>query len=411
MAGVAGRRVGRLTVRQVEAEKEPGLHGDGGNLFLKVGEVGGSKSWMFRHQVGGKVKKYGLGPFPTISLADARQRAEVTRRQLLDGIDPKETRRAEKEAAAVAEAKSISFDDATAAYIKSHQAGWKSDKHALQWQATLSTYASPVFGKLPVSAIDTGMVMRVLEPIWSSKTETATRVRGRIESILSWAKVHGYRSGENPAQWRNHLDHLLPAPRKVSKVEHHAALAYDEMSDFMRDLRERYGVAALALEFAVLTATRTSETLNAAWLEFDLDNAIWTIPPERMKADREHRVPLCDRAVAIVEEMRTVRNGDFVFPGAKRGRPLSNMAMLTTLRRMDRGDLTTHGFRASFKTWATEKTSYQREVIEVALAHTIGGKVEKAYQRGDLLDKRRNLMDAWAAFCDSRATGNVVALR
>ena len=230
------------------------------------------------------------------------------------------------------------------------------DKHAAQWQATLSTYASPVFGKLPVSAIDTGMVMRVLEPIWSSKNETAHRVRGRIESGLSWAKVRGYRSGENPAQWRNHLDHLLPAPSKVHKVEHHAALPYDEMPAFMRDLRERYGVAALALEFAILTATRTSETLNAAWTEFDLDNRLWTIPAERMKADREHRVPLCDRAVAIVQEMQTVRNGDFVFPGAKRGKPLSNMAMLTTLRRMERGDLTTHGFRATFKTWATEKT-------------------------------------------------------
>ena len=408
VAGVAGRRVGRLTTRYVETVKTEGLHGDGGNLFLKVGD-GGSKSWMFRHQVNGKVRKYGLGPFITVSLADARQRAEVIRKQLLDGIDPREVQRAEKEAAAVAQANSISFDDATAAYIKSHQAGWKSDKHAAQWQATLSTYASPVFGKLPVSAIDTGMVMRVLEPIWASKNETAHRVRGRIEAVLSWAKVRGYRSGENPATWRDNLKHLLPARNKVHKIEHHAALPYAELPAFMRDLRERFGVAALALEFAILTATRTSETLNAAWSEFD--NAIWTIPPERMKADREHSVPLCDRGLAIVQQMQTVRSGEFVFPGAKRGRPLSNMAMLTTLRRMDRGDLTAHGFRATFKTWATEKTSYQREVIEVALAHTIGGKVEKAYQRGDLLEKRRQLMDAWAAFCDSRAIGNVVALR
>ena len=411
MAGLAGRRVGRLTARYVETVKKPGLHGDGGNLFLKVDD-GGSKSWMFRHQVSGKVRKYGLGPTHTLGLSDARQRAETIRRQLLDGIDPKEARRAEQEAAAVAKAKSISFDKATEAYIDSHRAGWKSDKHAGQWRATLQTYASPVFGGLPVSAIDTGMVMRVLKPLWVSKNETAHRLRGRIENVLSWSKVHGFRSGENPAQWRGHLDHLLPARAKVHKVEHHAALPYDQLPAFMRDLRGRYGIAALALEFAILTATRTSETLNATWSELDLDNKLWIIPPERMKGAREHRVPLCKRTIAIIAEMRTVKCSDFLFPGAKRGKPLSNMAMLTTLRRMGRGNLTAHGFRATFKTWATEKTHHQREVIEAALAHVIGDKTEAAYQRGDLLDKRRKLMDAWAVYCDSRATtGKVVALR
>ena len=275
----------------------------------------------------------------------------------------------------------------------------------------MQTYASPHFGKLPVSAIDTGMVMRALEPIWTTKTETAGRVRGRIESVLSWAKVNGYRSGENPAQWRGHLDHLLPAQGKVRKVEHHAALPYIEMPAFMSDLRTRYGVAALALEFAILTATRTSETLNAAWSEFDIDNRVWTIPAERMKGGREHRVPLCDRAVAIVAEMQTIRRGDFVFPGAKRGRPLSNMSMLTVLGRMDRADLTVHGFRSTFRTWAAERTNYQREICEAALAHAIGDKTEAAYQRGDLLDKRRHLMEAWAAFIDSRVIDNVVAIR
>jgi integrase len=276
----------------------------------------------------------------------------------------------------------------------------------------LQTYASPVFGRLPVSAVDTGMVMRVLKPIWSSKNETAHRVRGRVEAVLSWSKVHGYRSGENPAQWRHHLDHLLPARGRVHKVEHHAALPYKQLPDFMRDLRECDGIAATALEFTILCATRTSETLNAAWSEFDLDNRLWTIPAGRMKGGREHRVPLCDRAIAIVQQMQTATRSDYVFPGARRGRPLSNMAMLTTLRRMGRGDLTAHGFRSTFRTWAGECTSYQREVIEAALAHANGDKVEAAYMRGDLFDKRRRLMDAWAAYCDSHATtGNVVALR
>ena len=224
----------------------------------------------------------------------------------------------------------------------------------------MQTYASPKFGKLPVSAIDTAMVMRVLEPIWSSKNETAHRVRGRIEAVLNWAKVHGYRSGENPALWRGHLDHLLPARGRVHKVEHHAALPYDELPDFMRDLRKRDGVAAKALQFAILTATRTSEVLNATCSEFDLDNKLWRIPAERMKGGREHRVPLCDRAVAIVQE--TVSSGEFVFPGAKRGRPLSNMAMLTTLRRMQRGDLTVHGFRSTFRTWAAERTNHRAKL-------------------------------------------------
>ena len=302
-------------------------------------------------------------------------------------------RRAKQAEADIAAAKLITFDEAARQFIESHQAGWKSDKHAGQWQATLSTYASPVFGKLPVRAVDTGLVMRVLKPLWSTKTETATRVRGRIEAVLSWAKVYGYREGENPAQWRGHLDHLLPKRSKVAEVEHHAALAYDALPDFMRDLRERDGVAALALEFTILTASRTSETLNATWAEFD--NALWIVPAERMKGGREHRVPLCERAIAIVREMETVKRGDYVFPGARRGRPLSNMAMTLALRRMGRGDLTVHGFRSTFRTWSAERTNYPREVVEAALAHVIGDKTEAAYQRGDLLEKRRRLMDAW----------------
>jgi integrase len=393
MAGVAGRRVGLLTARYVETVKRSGLFGDGGNLYLKV-DPSGSKSWIFRHVVAGKFRKYGLGPVHTVSLADARARAEDIRRQLLDGIDPRAVSRARHSP------KSITFDAAVDAYIVSHRAGWKSDKHAKQWRATLERYASPVFGKLPVDAIDTALVMRVLSPLWSSKNETAHRLRGRIERVLSWARVHGFRSGENPALWRGHLDHLLPRRGLVHRVAHHAALPYEQLPVFMRQLRQRFGVAALALEFAILTATRTSETLNATWSELDFDNRLWSIPPARMKGGRLHRVPLCTRALAIVAEMRTIRNGDYIFPGAQRGRPLSNMALLLALRRMGRGDLTTHGFRSTFRTWAAEQTIHQREVIEAALAHVVGDKTEAAYQRGDLLEKRRALMIAWAEYCE-----------
>jgi integrase len=408
---IAGKRVNRLTAKAVAAASKPGLYGDGDGLYLKVAESG-SKSWVVRWTTGGKLRKHGLGPSPSVSLAEAREKADQARRLIRNGTDPREERRAKQAEAAIAAAKLITFDEAARQFIESHQAGWKSAKHGAQWQATLSTYASPIFGKLPVSAIDTGLVMRVLKPLWSTKTETATRVRGRIEAVLSWAKVYGYRSGENPAQWRGHLDHLLPKRTKVAKVEHHAALPYDNLPAFMRDLRERDGVAALALEFTILTAARTSETLNAAWDEFDCDNAIWTVSAERMKGGREHRVPLCKRAVAIVEEMRTVKRGEYVFPGAKRGRPLSNMAMTLTLRRMGRGDITTHGFRSTFRTWAAERTNYPREVVEAALAHVNADKVEAAYQRGDLLEKRRRLMDAWAVYADNIATtGDVISLR
>jgi integrase len=349
-----------------------------------------------------------------VSLADARDRAENVRRHVLDGIDPRQARREARAAAALAEAKLMTFDQCRDAYIEAHRAGWKSDKHAGQWKATLKTYASPVFGKLAVGDVDTGLVLKALQPIWSTKSETAHRVRGRVESILDWAKVAGHRDGENPARWKGHLDHLLPARGRVHKVKHHTALPYAELSTFMRDLRGRYGVAALALEFCILTATRTTETLGAALDEIDVGAKLWVIPAERMKGDREHRVPLSDRAIGIVKEMQPIKHGKFVFPGARRGKPLSNMAMLTTLNRMERDDLTTHGFRATFKTWATERTSFQREVIEAALAHVVGDDTEQAY-RGDLLDKRRRLMNAWAAFCESKptakASGDVIAIR
>lgn len=402
MAGLAGRRVARLSARRVATIKKPGLHGDGGNLFLKVDD-GGSKSWMFRHQVNGRVSKYGLGPIHTVTLAEARERAQAIRKQILDGVDPRAARRA----AAVAAAKSISFDDACDRFIASHKAGWKSAKHIAQWTSTLGTYASPVFGGLPVSAIDTGLIMRALEPIWVDKNPTAQRLRGRIESVLDWGKAHGYREGENPAVWKGNLDHLLSAT--VGKTVHHPAMPFDEIAVFVDELRGRDDLPARALELLILTAARSGEVLGARWSEIDLANRVWIVPPERMKAGREHRVPLCDRAIAIVEGMP--RSGDLVFPGAKRGRPLGGSTFRFLLRDMGRDDVTTHGFRSAFRDWISERTPFPTEVAEMALAHAVGNKVEASYRRGDLLDKRRELMAAWATFCDRATVSNVVALR
>jgi integrase len=410
MAG-SGKAVGKLTALGVAKASRPGLFGDGANLYLKVDEHG-SKSWIFRYKADGKTRKLGLGATHTVSLAEAREKAADARRLLLDGCDPVETKRAAKAAARLESAKTLTFDQCAQRYIEGHAAGWKSAKHAAQWSATLAAYVSPVFGSVPVKDIDTGLVMRVLSPIWAEKSETASRVRGRIESVLSWAKVHGYRRGENPATWRGHLDQTLPPRGKVRKIKHHAALAYTEIGAFMVDLRQREAVAARALEFLILTITRTSETLGAKWDEIDFANWMWTIPTERMKAGREHRVPLSDAAVAVLDGMKAIRESDYIFPGQKRRKSLSNMAMLILLRRMGRGDLTAHGFRSSFRDWCAEQTNFPSEVAEMALAHAVGDKVEAAYRRGDLLDKRRRLMDEWSLFCTARATtAEVIPMR
>jgi integrase len=305
----------------------------------------------------------------------------------------------------------MTFDECREAYIRAHAAGWRNPKHHQQWENTLKTYCSPVFGRVAVQAVDVALVMKVLEPIWSTKPETASRLRGRIEAILDWAKVRGLRTGENPARWRGHLDHLLPARAKVRKVKHHAALPYIQIATYLDELRKRESTAARALEFAILTATRTNEVIGARWDEIDLAVRVWIIPESRMKAGREHRVPLSDAAISVVKFMQSVRQNEYVFPGDSRA-SLSNMALLMTLRRMNRGDLTTHGFRSTFRTWAAERTSFPREVIESALAHTVGNKVEAAYQRGDMFDKRRRLMDAWAQFCAKvSTTAEIVPIR
>ncbi|HMF06257.1 MAG TPA: site-specific integrase [Methylocella sp.] len=308
-------------------------------------------------------------------------------------------------------AKAITFKQCAESYIKTHRVSWRNAKHAAQWEATLATYAEPIIGALPVQVVDTALVMKVLEqevcdapdkptaPLWTVRPETASRLRGRMESILDWAKVRGHREGENPARWRGHLDKLLPARAKVRKVEHHAALPYTELPDFMTALRTHGGIAARALEFAILTAARTGETIAATWDEINIGKKVW-MPPGRMKAGREHRVPLAARALAILQEMKPAPGAEtkFIFAGGRAGKPLSNMALLMLLRRMGRGDLTAHGFRSSFRDWAAERTSFPSEVVEMALAHAVGSKVEAAYRRGDLFDKRRRLMDAWAEF-------------
>lgn len=387
----------KLSATKVAKLSSPGHYGDGGGLWLQVSPVG-TKSWAFRFTRAGKAREMGLGALHTISLAEAREKAADCRKLLLDGIDPIEHRRAGKQTAAAEAARALTFDQCSEQYIETHRASWRNEKHAAQWTATLATYASPIFGKLPVAAVDTALVMKALSPIWTTKTETAKRVRGRIESVLAWATVQGLRQGDNPARWRGHLEELLAAPDKVAKVEHHAALHYTAAPEFLRELRAQPGTSARAVELVILTAARTSEVFNATFSEFDLQAKVWTIPAARMKAGREHRVALSDAAVALVRAAAPEKGADYVFPGAKEGRPLSNMAGLQLLKRMGRADITVHGFRSSFRDWAREQTNFPREVAEAALAHVVKDKTEAAYARGDVLAKRVKLMQAWADY-------------
>lgn len=405
------RKAAGLTARQVQTQKVPGLFADGGGLYLQVAPTG-AKTWIFRFQLAGRRRDMGLGSAGVYSLAEARQKAVDARRLVAEAIDPIEHRAGQAAAGALAAVKAMTFRACADQYISSHRAGWRNPKHAAQWPATLSTYVYPSFGALPVQAVDVGLVMMAVEPIWATKPETAGRVRGRIESILDWATARGYRQGENPARWRGHLENLLPARSKVRRVEHHAALPYPEIGAFVIELRQQEGVAARALEFAILTAARTGEVIGARWDEINIAARLWTIPAERMKAAKEHRVPLSDAALAIVNAMAAIRTGDHVFPGGRAGRPISNMAMLMLLRRMGRGDLTAHGFRSSFRDWAAERTGFPAEVAEMALAHAVADKVEAAYRRGDLFEKRRQLAEAWAKFCGApTAEGRVVPIR
>lgn len=411
------RKSNKLTALKVQNERSPGRYADGGGLYLQVA-IGGTKAWLFRFMRDGQARQMGLGPIDIVPLSDAREKARNCRRQILEGFDPIDTRRSTRLQARAEAAKGVTFKECAERYIAAHEAGWKSQKHSAQWLATLTAYAFPIIGSLSVSAVDVGLVLKVLEPLWSTKTETASRVRGRIEAILDWASARGFRQGENPARWKGHLDKLLPARSKVARVQHHAALPFGEMPSFASDLRERPGLSARALEFTILTAVRTGEVIGARWSEFDLAGKIWTIPQERMKGEREHKVPLSDRAIAILKALpHELAAGGYVFMGDRPGKPLSNMAMLKQIERMGRGNLTTHGFRSTFRDWAAETTNFPNHVVEMALAHTVGDKVEAAYRRGDLFEKRRRLMAEWAKYCSRPATAkrpeseNVVALR
>jgi integrase len=412
------RALNRLTDVIVKRATKPGLYADGGSLYLRVRPTG-TRSWIFRYRRDGKLHDLGLGPAHTISLASARQRARQLREQRYDGVDPLAAKKARQIAAKIEAAKAMTFAECAEAYISAHQTSWRHAKHRTQWSASLATYAFPALGELPVSAIDTTLVMKAIEPIWSAKPETASRVRGRIERILDWATVRQYRQGENPARWRGHLEALLPAPANAKRAarheqgreEHFSALPYAQIAGFMFRSRQQEGISARALEFAILTAARAGEVLGCRWDEIDQTNRLWTIPGARMKSGREHRSPLSDAAMAIVEKMAELRQGDFVFPSHKVGKPLSDPTLARALKRLGRDDLTVHGFRSTFSDWCAEQTNFPAEVREMALAHAVGDKVEAAYRRGDLFDKRRQLAEAWASFCDGSASGEVVPLR
>lgn len=392
------REPGKLTALAVARAKAPGLYSDGGGLNLQIAPSGG-RSWIFRYQRTGRRHYMGLGGAAAVTLADARQKASEARKILGEGKDPIEAARAQVAATAATKAKATTFREAANRYIASHATGWRNAKHAAQWGATLESYAFPVLGGVSVAAVDVAMVLRVLEPIWSDKTETARRLRGRIEAILDWAAARNMRTGDNPARWRGLLMHLLPKRPQAAAVKHHPALPYTRIGEFMAALRRQGGDAARALEFLILTAVRTSEVTGARWHEIDIEKAVWIVPADRIKAGKEHRVPLPEPALVILRAMAETRQGEFVFPGGRRGRPLSQMAMAGVLERMRCDDITVHGFRSCFRDWAAERTNYPRDVAEMALAHAVGDKVEAAYRRSDLFEKRQRMMADWARYC------------
>jgi len=434
------RAIERLSPAQVRSAKPKGklsdrsprravLLCDGGGLYLQATIKDGHvrRSWIFRYRLAGqKTRDMGVGSLNTIGLAEARERAAGYRKLMLDGIDPIAHRDAHVAQNLAAHAASMTFDQAAETYIRQHRAGWKSSIHAAQWASSLAAYVSPVIGRLVVADVQVAHVMKALNPIWQEKPETASRVRGRIEAVLGWAAANGFRKGKNgedmanPARWKGLLDQLLPAPDKVRKTKHQKALPYAEVPAFMKELRAREGIAALALEFTILTGVRTADTRHARWKDIDVAARLWTIP-EFSKVGGEHRVPLSGAAMAVVEKSRAivstiggaVGQSEFLFPNDRSGAALSQNSMLWILDTMGRkGEATTHGFRSCFRTWAQERTNFPRELCELALGHTVGDKVERAYARGDALVKRAAIMQAWANFCrDSAVAGEVVALQ
>jgi len=387
-----------LTPLAINKIKERGWHAVGhvAGLGLKVSKTG-ARSWVMRIMIGGKRRELGLGSYPTTQLASARDRARSTRDQIFAGHDPSVAKRAAKSALMAAKAKSVTFKKLAEQYIEQHESAWKNSKHAAQWVSTLETYAFPVCGNMVVSDITTPVVLKILEPIWPSKTETASRLRGRIEAIIDYAIAKGLREGPNPARWKGHLALTLPAKRRVSPVVHHKSIPVEQMPPFFKSLKEMDGTAARALEFLILTAARSGEVREMLWDEVDLKAKTWTVPAQRMKGGREHRVPLSNSAIGILENMKQQAKYKFVFEGNKLGKPLSDMSLTTVMRRM-KIDAVPHGLRSSFRDWIAEETAFPNEVAEMALAHTVGNAVEAAYRRGDLFEKRRKMMDDWSKY-------------
>jgi integrase len=413
---MAGRK---LTALKLKTLTKPGRYGDGGGLWLQV-RGPQHRSWLFRYTASAKQRQMGLGPFPDVPLAEAREAAQRCRAAVRQGQDPIDLRRRAKLAARDAP-RSPTFRAAAESYMTAHEAAWRNPRHRAQWRSSLTADVFPVIGDLPVSAIETANVIKTLEPIWHQKPETSSRLRARIEAVLDYAATMRWRAGENPARWKNHLSNIFESRRRLARalhgaaiVEHHSALPWPEIGVFVAELRRQRGVAPCALEFTILTAARTGETLGALWSEIDFGSATWAIPAARTKGGRAHRVPLSAVALGVLETMAKMRAGPdgYIFPGGKIGKPLAGTAMRKTLRRMKRPDLTVHGFRSTFRDWAAEATNHPREVAEQALAHAVGDKVEAAYRRGDLFEKRRRLMEDWAAFCDRpTAAGEVVPIR
>lgn len=402
MMGGHNKELGALAVAGITRR---GINFVGGvsGLGLNVTQSG-SRSWILRYQVGGKRKDMGLGGYPSVTLAQAKERARQARAKIAQGIDPILEAKSARSRLIAEQSQAVTFKEAAALYIKAQRDGWRNAKHAQQWENTIKLYATPKIGSTLVRDLNLTQIMGVLDPIWRTKTETATRLRGRLECIIDWAIVHGYRTESNPARWKGCLDKLLPAPNKVAKAAHHKALPYQDAPTFMTTLKGQDGIGARALEFAILTATRSGEVRGATWAEFDLYNALWVIPADRMKASKEHRVPLSDAAMTILRALEATAFCEYVFPsshkpkpGNAKGKPLSDMTLSAVLRRMN-VNAVPHGFRSTFRDWCAETTDYPNEVAEMALAHAVGNKVEAAYRRGDLFDKRKCLMQDWAEY-------------
>lgn len=402
-----GKRQNELGALEVSRIKTRGIHFVGGVAGLAINVTkSGSRSWILRYQVGGKRRDKGLGGYPDVTLAQAKEAARAARAKIAHGIDPIEDGRALRSQLIASQVSAITFSQAAKQYIDTHEDSWRNAKHTQQWRNTIQTYADPVIGRVLIRDVDLPQILKVLEPIWRTKTETASRLRGRMESVLDWASARGFRTESNPARWKGLLDKLLPSPGKIAKADHHRALPYAGMPEFMKSLAEQQGIAPRALEFAILTACRSGEVRGAKWTEIDMDNGVWIVPAIRMKAGKEHRVPLSAAAMDIVKLQKESAFCNFVFPSSRsskksEGSPLSDMALLAVLRRME-VPAVPHGFRSTFRDWCAETTDYPREVAEMALAHTIGDKVEAAYRRGDLFDKRKQLMQEWADFAATK---------